>query len=990
MKTIYNKLLFLLLMLPFCALAQSSVDGVVVDSKTKQPLPGVNVNVQGTQGGTSTDFDGKFKLSKLKKGDKLVFSFIGYKNQTTSFDGQKTISVSLTEEANVLQDVVVQVGYGSVKKKDATGAVEVLTTKEFNKGFNSSAEGLLNGRVAGVVVTQGGRPGDGAAIRIRGGASLDASNDPLIVLDGLTLDYAVGGSNGVLAALNPNDIESISILKDASATAIYGNRGSNGVVLITTKKGSKGEVKVTVGTTFTLNTLAKKMDVTSADDFRSFITNPANIAQYGISPTRIARMGTANTNWQDEIFSNSVSIDNNVSMRGSLFGKLPASFSYGHTYVPGILETSKFDRTTTALRLNPSLFQDHLKIAVNANLSVEKTRFADEGAINSAINFDPTQSVHTNSQQFGGYYQWLNASNAPEYEGGKNPVAMLEQRNNNTKAYRYFGNFQADYKLHFFPDIKATVVLGIDRQQGAGVNELSNLFPDKANVSSTGNFGSRSEFWNNRTLKLADAYLNYTKTFGKINVDATVGHSYQERTNVNYSSGNVYNPANIINSMNTYHDYPRKLESYFARANVGYDGKYLLTLNFRRDITNNFYKDNRAGNFGGGSLAWIVSKESFLKDSKSITNLKLRVGYGTTGQQELSSNFSYIPQYVAGNQTAQYQFGNSFYNTVRPSLYNNSLTWESTATTNIGIDFGIFSRIKGNLDFYKKDTKNLLAYVAYPDGANLGNYGPRNYGNLRAQGIELGLNIEAVKTTNFNWNVNFNANYQNRKITALATDGTSAPGFNTGSINGGVGNQIQINSTDNAPNAFYVYEQVYGTDGKPLEGVFVDRNGDGKIDAADKYQYKKPYADYTFGLMSNMNYKKWDFSMSWRASLGNYMYDNNSSSYGYLANSVNQIVPLNNISPSFFQTGFVNEGNNRYWSDYYIKDASFIKLDNVSVGYSLTEPFGKSTSARLSVGVQNVAIFTKYKGLDPEILNGIDKSIYPRARMFVFGCNVNF
>jgi len=415
-----------------------------------------------------------------------------------------------------------------------------------------------------------------------------------------------------------------------------------------------------------------------------------------------------------------------------------------------------------------------------------------------------------------------------------------------------------------------------------------------------------------------------------------------------------------------------------------------MTLNFRRDITNNFYKDNRAGNFGGGSLAWIVSKEDFLKDSKSITNLKLRVGYGTTGQQELSSNFSYIPQYVAGNQTAQYQLGNSFYNTVRPSLYNNSLTWESTATTNVGIDFGIFSRVKGNLDFYKKDTKNLLAYVAYPDGANIGNYGPRNYGNLTAQGIELGLNIEAVKTANFNWNVNFNANYQNRKITALATDGTSAPGFNTGGISGGVGNQIQINSTDYAPNAFYVYEQVYGTDGKPLEGVFVDRNGDGKIDTSDKYQYKKPYADLTFGLMSNINYKKWDFSMSWRASLGNYMYDNNSSAYGYLANSVSQIVPLNNISPSFFQTGFVNEGNNRYWSDYYVKDASFIKLDNVSIGYSLAEPFGKATSARLSVGVQNVAIFSKYKGLDPEILNGIDKSIYPRARMFVFGCNVNF
>ena len=989
MKTIYKKLLLLFFLLPFSIFAQSTLSGVVLDAKSKLPLPGVNVVVQSVNGSTSTDLDGKFKLGGLKSGDKIVFSYIGYNSNTLNYSGQKEVNISLEESANQLQEVVVQVGYGAAKKKDATGAVDLLTTKEFNRGFNPNTESLLNGRVAGVVVTQGGRPGDGAAIRIRGGASLDASNDPLIVLDGLPLDNAVGGSNGILASINPNDIENISILKDASATAIYGNRGSNGVIIITTKKGSKGDLKVTVGTTFTVNTLAKKIDVTSADDFRSFVTNPANIDLYNIDPNRIAKLGNSNTNWQDEIFSNSVSVDNNISMRGALFGIIPTSFSYGHTYIPGILETSKFDRTTTALRLNPSFFDNHLKIAVNANFTVEKNRFANEGAIRNALNFDPTQSIYSPNQQFGGYFEWLDSSGNPNFLATDNPVALLRQRTNKSKAYRYFGNFQADYKLHFFPDLKATIVLGIDRQQGFGTDELSNQSINGF-FNSSENLGSYSEFWNNKTLQLADFYLNYTKTFGNVNVDVTAGHSYQERTGISFGTGNINNPNNIINSLNTFNNYPSKLESYFARANFGYAGKYLMTLNYRRDITNNFSKNYREGNFPGVAVAWNVSKENFLKDSKSINNLKLRVGYGVTGQQELSTNFSYIPKYTLGNQTAQYQFGNTFYNTVRPELYANNLKWEETATTNFGIDFELFNRFKGNLDFYKKETKDLLAFVPYPDGANIGNFGPRNFGNLKAQGIELGLVFDAIKSTNFNWNINFNATYQDRKITALATDGLGTAGFPTGGINGGVGNTIQIQSTGYAPNSFYVFEQVYGIDGRPIEGVYVDRNVDGKIDEKDKYQFKKPYADFTFGLMSNMSYKNWDFSMAWRASLGNYIYDNNGSSLGYLNNSINQITPLNNINPNFFDSGFVNEGNNRYFSDYYIRNASFIKLDNISIGYNIAKPFGENTTARLNFGVQNVAIFSKYKGLDPEIFSGIDNTIYPRARMFVFGCNVNF
>ena len=984
MKTIYNKLLFLLLMLPLSILAQNTVDGVVVDSKTKQQLPGVNVIVQGAQGGTSTDFDGKFKLSKIKKGDKISFSFIGYEKETISFEGQKSIMVSLTEEANVLQDVVVQVGYGSVKKKDATGSVEVLTTKEMNKGYVSTVEGLLNGRAAGVVVTQGGSPGAGAAIRIRGESSLYGKNDPLVVVDGVAIENGIN-------SINPNDIETISVLKDASSTAIYGNRASAGVIMITTKKGAKGDVKVSVSNTFTVNTLAKKLDATSADDFRAFMTNPANISLYGIDPARLSRMGTASTDWQKEIFSNSVTLDNYVSMRGSLFGAIPSSFSYGHSYIPGILETSKFDRTTTALRLNPSFFKDHLKIAVNGNFTVTKNRYADESAIKDAVTFDPTQSVTNTTGLNGGYFEWYDASGNPNFQATDNPVAKLRQTNNTDKSYRYLANIQADYKFHFLPELKFTAIAAIDRTTGTSAYELSSQSISGLYNNGIG-LGNSSTGWWTSTQKSLEFYFNYTKKFGKFNVDLTAGHSYQNTKQDSFSTGNVNNPQNVINSTNYYLNPIVKLESYFGRANFGFDSKYLLTVNLRRDTSNRFDPSNQTAVFPGAAFAWVASNEGFLKDSKSITSLKLRAGWGQTGQQDMNYNyFPYLPTYLTSTTGSSYLFGNTAYSPVSPLFYTTLLKWETVTSTNLGTDFELFKKVKGSLDFYQKETKDLLAKgVPYPDGANLSNNGPRNFGNLRIRGIELNLNSDVVKTNNFTWNVNFNTNYQNREITATAVDGTDSPGIAWGGIAGGVGNTIQMQSSGYAPSSFWVYEQAYGTDGKPLEGVYVDRNGDGVINSKDMYHYKKPYADFIFGFMSNMTYKKWDFNMSWRASLGNYNYNNVDSSNGYLAKSISQLTPLNNISPSFFSTGFVNEGNNRYFSDYYIQNASFIKLDNISVAYNITEPFGKNTTAKLSLGVQNLLTITKYKGLDPEVFGGIDNMIYPRARMYVIGCNVNF
>ncbi len=985
MKTMLKKMLFFMLMLPLGVLAQNNIKGKVVNNSNGQPLAGVTVSVKGTSTATQTDNSGSFVLKNIKNGATLNFNYIGFKAESLVYSGQNDLTVQLTEENKAIEEVVVQVGYGAVKKKDATGAVDVVTAKDFNRGFQSNAEGLLNGRVAGVVITQGGRPGDGAAIRIRGGASLYASNDPLIVLDGMPL---IGTD---LAAINPNDIESYSVLKDASATAIYGNRGSNGVILITTKKGARGAVKVNMSTTFTVNTLAKKINTTSAADFKSFMLNPANIAAYGIDPTRVARMGNANTDWQDQIFSNSVTHDNNISMRGALFNSIPTSFSFGNSNIPGILNTSSFNRTTTALRMNPSFFKDHLKIALNANYSLIKNRFADEGAISDAINFDPTQPVFNPNSPFGGYFEWMDGA-TPNFLATDNPVAKLEQRKNYEWRNRYYGNIQVDYKFHFLPELKATIIAGIDRTSRNYDNRLNNQSINGTmnnGVPST-NRGAYSFGWGRDSQKVLDAYLNYAKKFGDISLDVTAGHSYQETAYRSFNSGNVIDPNTQINSINTRLEPTRKLASYFGRANLGYKDKYLLTLNVRNDMTNNFSKANRSAVFPGMAAAWVASKEDFLAGNKTLTNLKVRFGWGVTGQQDMSTSFSYIPQYSTASIGSFYTFGNTVISPVSPQFYSETIKWEETTTTNIGFDYELFGKVRGSLDVYQKNTKDLLAFVAYPDGANLSNFGPRNFGDMEIKGVELSINTDLIKKNDLNWNINFNANYQDRKITATAVDGTGAPGFATGGIAGGVGNTIQIHSTGYAPNSFWVYEQVYGTNGKPLEGVYVDRNGDGNIDTKDMYQFKKPYADFTFGLLSNLSYKNWDFSMSWRASLGNYMYDNIASSKGYLANSVSQITPLNNINPSFFDSGFISEGNNRYFSDYYIKDASFIKLDNISVGYNFPEAFGKTTNLKFNFGIQNALVLSKYKGIDPEIFSGIDNTIYPRARMFVIGCNVNF
>ena len=972
MKAIYKKLFVLLLLLPAGLLAQSSLSGVVVDSKSNQPISGVNVVVKGTQQNVTTDFDGKFKLSKIKQGDAVVFSFVGYNAQTVTFTNQTNLTIKLQESENQLQEVVVQVGYGSVKKKDATGSVAVITAKDFNKGAITNTENLLNGRVAGVVVTQGGRPGDGAAIRIRGGASLGASNDPLVVIDGLPV-------NNGLSSINPNDIESFSILKDASATAIYGSRGSNGVVLIKTKKGSKQDgIKVSYNSLTTLNTIAKKVDVYSADEFRNLITTYV--------PSRVSLLGTGSTDWQDAIYRNGITFSNDVSFRGNLLKAIPTRLSVGNTSIDGVLETSSFKRNTIALSMTPSFLDNHLKFEVNANYATEKNRYADEGAIGAAISFNPTFVNYDPNSPFSGYkeYYTLNLPNNYTVYGASNPVALLQQKENRGRSNRFYGNIQTEYKLHFFEDVKAVVNLGYDRSQGKGTNLVS---PNsRSGIYNAAKLGYDQNTWGNSTNTLLDSYLNYNKKFGQVKVDLTAGYSYQNFESESYYSTNKLLPLSeqkpdVVTSPGV------NLQAYYSRLNIDLSDKYLLTVNFRRDGSSRFSELNRWGNFPGAAFAWKISSEEFLKNSKTVSELKLRLGWGVTGQQDIgAAAYDYFQRYnlSAATSGATYQFGDQYYQLGRPEGYNRNLKWEETTTINAGLDFGLFNdKVTGTLDVYSKTSNDLIAYV--PEGSlqNFRTAGFQNIGSLTSKGAELNVNYKAIQTKNSTLSFNYNIAYNDIKIKDLG-----GLNFAQGSV--GLDLYTQIHQERLAPNTFWLYEQVYDAAGKPLEGVYVDRNGDGQITSLDKHAFKKPNADITMGFMTNYNYKKWDFSMAWRTSLGNYIFDNVNASRSFLSQSIsdNNVNAINNTTVDFSNTLFTQK---RAESDYYVKNASWLKLDNVTIGYLIESPFNvESSSLRLYSGVQNVLTISKYKGMDPEVFGGIDSTIYPRARMFLLGLNYNF
>ncbi len=982
MKTIYKKLLLLLLALPFSVLAQSTLSGTVTDKASGQPLPGVNVAVKGGGNGVSTDFDGKYQLTGLKNGDTVVFSYVGYKEAAVTFSGQATANIGLEEDSNQLQEVVVQVGYGTVKKKDATGAVSVLGTKDFNKGANVTVENLLSGRVAGVTINAGGgAPGSGTQIRIRGGASLFATNDPLIVVDGLPLVNTTNtGSTSSLGGINPNDIESLTVLKDASATAIYGSRASNGVIIITTKRGSKN-LAVDYNFQYGSGSKIRNVDVFGANDFRQLIST--------YQPGLEDQLGTHNTDWQDEIYRRTDYVDQNVSLRGNLFGKIPARLSVGNTYQEGLRLTNNYTRNTISTSLNPSFFDDHLKFRVNANFTNERSRFAD-GVEGTALLFDPTQPVYDAGSPFGGffeYYGMVGDTPVPTALAPRNPVAQLLQTNDHGFNNRFYGNFETDYKFHFLPELRAVVNLGFDQSRGKRIR-LVNGNNSVASAPSNGDVFYGTNETSERLLinRLFDGYLVYNKTFGKLTAEFQAGYSYQKFESKSYATNNIYNPT--YTGPTTDIKTPLVLIGFFGRTNLSYDDKYLLTLSYRRDGSSRFGLDHAWGNFPAAAFAWKMNNE-FFKDSKTVTDLKLRLGYGITGQQDIGEDHQddWLQVIQTGDNNSQYYFGPTPYPLAISQYYNPGIKWEETTTYNAGLDFGLFNRINGTIDVFYKLSKDLLIPAAIPDGSNFSNAGYQNIGNMSTKGIEFGISADIIKTQKVTWNLNFNVTKFERRIDDLALDTDI---FVNGGF-GGTGTTVEVDSEGWTPNSFLLYKQLYDTDGHPIEGAFADLNGDGIITDADRYIDKNPDPDATFGLASTLNVGNFDFSFNARASVGNHVYnavDATKAQYGFLNfNGFPSNLPTGVVDTNFL----VNNNGRTVLSDNYLEDGSFLRVDNITMGYTFQHWLTDSTSLRLSLGVQNPFIWTKYSGLDPEINNnGIDNTIYPRQRTFLFGANIKF
>ena len=980
-----------------------AVSGNVNDNKG-EGIIGASVVEKGTTNGTATDFEGNFKLNISSPQAILVVSYLGYVTQEIPVGGKKNLNIILKDDTELLDEVVV-IGYGSVKKSDATGSVVAIKIDEQNKGLSTSPQDLLSGKIAGVSVTsKGGRPGEGSDIRIRGGSSLTAKNDPLIIIDGVIMSNDLAGSSNPLSMLNPADIETFTVLKDASSTAIYGSRASNGVILITTKKGVAGALKVAYNGNISISTKRNSVDVMNGDEYRSFVAD--RFKYDSRKDVVMAKLGTANTNWQDEIFQTAISTDHNVSVYGSIGNKIPFRSSVGYTSDEGILKTSKMERLTGSISLTPSFFEDHLKLNVNARGAYSHTRFADSGAIGAALAFDPTQDVK-NGSKWGGYFTWTDSDGELSSIATKNPVAMLEMQNNRADVRNFTGNVQADYKLHFFPDLRLNVNVAVDVASTGGTDFKNPFNPTAYNP--TDDSGSRKNFSNLKNDQLLETYAQYQKEVKslKSKFDVMGGYSWQhyKRTSDEVSwyvsKEDQVSSLDLINpGFDAYKFKEYYLLSYFGRFNYTFNEKYLFTFTARSDGSSRFADGNRWGFFPSTAVAWKMKDEAFLKDIDVMSDLKLRFGWGKTGQQDLGDDYYYpsYPYYTTGNGQSKYPLGYfengsvNWVNQMRPTGYNPNLKWETTTTWNAGVDYGFLNnRINGAIDVYYRKTTDLLNKEAVvPAGTSPAERLPQNIGSMTNKGIEFSINARPIATKDLQWLVNFNLTYSKSKITKLEENaGDDYVGSLQGSTGGDGGQQPQIYQKGYAPLTFYVYEQVYGDNGKPLEGVYVDRNGDGIIDEKDRYYYKKPAADVTMGFGSKWNYKNWDFGFNGRVSLGNYVYNAAAANSAEMAltSIYSNNLSLSNRPNSALSTNFQNK---QLLSDYYVQNASFLKIDNITLGYTFSKLFKNNSTMRVYGTVQNPIVITKYDGLDPEVFDGIDYNLYPRPLMFMLGVNLNF
>lgn len=1003
-----------------------TVSGVVSDP-SGEPLIGASILAQGTTVGTSTNIDGEYTINVAPDAT-LVVSYVGYDTQNVPVDGRTSINVTMQENSVMLNEVVA-IGYGTVKKSDATGSVAVIKPDEIEAGLATSVQDMLVGQTPGVVVTQAGGPEGGGTIRIRGGSSLNASNDPLIVVDGVPLSNAgMGGLGNSLGMISPENIESMTILKDASATAIYGSRASNGVIIITTKKGKSGKPTVNFAANLYVNTARKTWKVLDANQFRSLLESRGMDAA-------LAATGDANTDWQDEVLRTTVSSDYSLSVGGTA-GWLPYHAEISYTNNNGIIKTSKMDRVTMGFNLSPKFFDNHLSVNANVKGYYIRNNFADAGALSSAISFDPTHPVRSNEPivsgnsgfqyLYNGYYEVHNNGTLDD-NAALNPMGLLEQRDNHANVYRSNGNLQLDYSLHFLPDLHLNLNLGYDVMK-------SNLVDNWAANSATAyknheHYGGAYNFdqYQFRSNTLLNFYLNYKKEVESIysNFDVTAGYDWQRFYNDgHYTGANGNSGYRVSPGLNTptylgkneagqqtygvtinestipllgqnfqndgvspdgdYHWADRyQLLSFFGRLNYTFKDRYLLTVTVRGDATSRFAKDKRWGVFPAVALGWKINQEAWMQGAAGwLSDLKLRLGWGKTGQQEIGETINYVALYAFASPSVSYPNGtNGWYLPVYARGYNPDLTWETTTSWNAGLDFGFFNnRITGSIEYYKRKTTDLLAYVAVPAGSSTTNMLNRNIGSLENYGVEFNIAAKPIVTNDFTWTLSYNVGWNHNEITELTT---GASQLKTGGISGGNGNTVQIHAEGHPANSFYLFQQVYDESGAPLEGVYVDQDGNGQIDDSDKIINKSPDPKVTMTFGSQFRYKKWDLGFNIRASIGNYVYNN--------------VLSTKAVYNDLFTYGLNNVVENdyyfeqpRYMSDYYLRNASFVRCDNITLGYTWDNLLNDKLRLRLFGAVQNPFVITKYKGVDPEVFGGIDNSVYPRATTYSLGLVATF
>ena len=967
------------LILSITAFAQQiTVNGNVKDA-TGEPIIGATVRVAGQQGGVITDFDGNFHI-QANSGATITVSYVGY--QEAQVAAAPRVNIVLQDDAQLLKDVVV-IGYGTVKKSDATGSVMSVEADQLNKGLATSPADLLQGKTPGVsITTNSGAPGAGSKIRIRGGSSLSASNDPLIVIDGLPISSTDISGGDVLNTINPNDIESFSILKDASATAIYGSRASNGVILITTKKGKAGsKPRVNVDMTASLKTVAKKVDVLSADGFRDFF-----MANYGDNADAVAALGNANTKWQDEIYQTAFAEEINASVTGGYVAKeadfkMPYRVSAGFLNNDGNLKTTGMNRGTLSMNLTPTLLNDRLTINLNGKGVFTHNSYADEGAIGAAVQYDPLKPVYNED---GTYHYWM-SNGAPNTMSTLNPVALLNQQNKDSYVRRFVGNAQFDYKFKFLEGLRANLNLGLDFSTTSGWN-ISDFQSETSYHNKVENgTGLREKYTQLRRDQTLEFYLAYAKELKEINsrFDILGGYSWQRFYNstTNDKISNDGNETRLYGDPTLYKT-ESYLVSFYGRLNYTFMDRYMLTATLRNDGTSRF-QNNKWGLFPSVALAWRISEEGFLKNVDWLSNLKLRLGYGITGQQNINSgDYPSIATYHINQNGSYYMFGNNVIVPITAKGFDANIKWEETTTYNIGLDFGFLkNRINGSVDVYKRVTNDLLNKVPVASGTNLTNYLLMNVGDMENKGIEVAVNVVPIEQKDLRWEVGVNVAYNKNEITRLtASDDPSYPGVEDGGISGGVGNKIQIQKVGNPINSFYVLQQVYGEDGKPLEGVYVDRNHDGQITDDDRYVYYKPDADVNIGFNTELSYKKWTLSAALRSALGCYVYNNVASNTEMKADMWTNNFICNRVASA----PYTNFSQAQYKSDYYVQNASWLKLDKVTLAYNVTD------WCRVNFTAQNVFTITNYDGVDPEVGNGIDNNMYPRPRTFLVGASFNF